>query len=139
MTNYKFSDSNQLEEIRRMTGVCPQHDVLFDQLTPREHLAFYAKIRVRLQTALWFILFWNLIIFYKQGVDANLISNEVEKTLKDIDLGPKGNTLAGKLSGGQKRKLSIGIALIGDPKVRLERLMSTILYKFIFLLCRLCF
>ena len=41
------SDSNQLEEIRRMTGVCPQHDVLFDLITPREHLAFYAKIRVR--------------------------------------------------------------------------------------------
>lgn len=30
-----------------MTGICPQHDVLFDQLTPCEHLAFYAKIRVR--------------------------------------------------------------------------------------------
>lgn len=45
--NFELSDSNQLEEIRRMTGVCPQHDVLFDQLTPREHLAFYAKIRVR--------------------------------------------------------------------------------------------
>lgn len=30
-----------------MTGVCPQHDVLFDLLTPGEHLAFYAKIRVR--------------------------------------------------------------------------------------------
>ena len=29
----------------------------------------------------------------------------------------KGNTRAAKLSGGQKRKLSIGIALIGDPKV----------------------
>lgn len=41
------SDSNQLEEIRRMTGICPQHDVLFDLLTPVEHLAFYAKIRVR--------------------------------------------------------------------------------------------
>lgn len=42
---YVLSDTNQLEEIRRMTGVCPQHDVLFDQLTPREHLEFFAKIR----------------------------------------------------------------------------------------------
>lgn len=31
-----------------MTGVCPQHDVLFDQLTPREHLAFFARIRVQI-------------------------------------------------------------------------------------------
>ena len=45
------------------------------------------------------------------------VNDEVEKALKDIDLVPKGNTQAGKLSGGQKRKLSIGIALIGDPKV----------------------
>ena len=45
---YDLCDSNQLHEIRRMTGVCPQHDVLFDQLTPREHLAFFAKIRVSL-------------------------------------------------------------------------------------------
>ncbi|XP_046440757.1 ABC-type organic anion transporter ABCA8-like [Daphnia pulex] len=93
---YDLSDSNQLEEIRRMTGVCPQHDVLFDLLTPGEHLAFYAKIR---------------------GVREDLVNDEVEKVMKDIDLTSKANTLAGKLSGGQKRKLSIGIALIGDPKI----------------------
>jgi ABC-type multidrug transport system ATPase subunit len=45
------------------------------------------------------------------------VNDEVEKVMKDIDLTSKANTLAGKLSGGQKRKLSIGIALIGDPKV----------------------
>lgn len=61
----------------------------------------------------------NLNVFDKQGVNANIVEDEVEKTLKDIDLSSKGNTFAGKLSGGQKRKLSIGIALIGDPKVRL--------------------
>lgn len=48
------------------------------------------------------------------------MNNEVEKALKDIDLTSKRNTPAGKLSGGQKRKLSIGIALIGDPKVSLN-------------------
>lgn len=46
-----------------------------------------------------------------------MIDDEVEKTLKDIDLSTKSNTMAQKLSGGQKRKLSIGIALIGDPKI----------------------
>jgi len=90
------SDSNEMQEIRRMTGVCPQHDVLFDPLTPREHLVFFARIR---------------------GVPENLIELETEKTLKDIDLAKKADTVAAKLSGGQKRKLSIGIALIGDPKI----------------------
>jgi ABC-type multidrug transport system ATPase subunit len=35
-----------MEEIRKMTGICPQHDVLFDELSPREHLQFFARIRV---------------------------------------------------------------------------------------------
>jgi ATP-binding cassette subfamily A (ABC1) protein 3 len=37
--------------------------------------------------------------------------------IKDIDLVEVENQLAGTLSGGQKRKLSVGIAMIGDSKV----------------------
>jgi len=37
--------------------------------------------------------------------------------LRDIDLVDKANTFAKHLSGGQKRKLSVGIAVIGDPRV----------------------
>lgn len=36
--------------------------------------------------------------------------------MKDVDLSDKANTPATHLSGGQKRKLSVGIAVIGDPK-----------------------
>ena len=43
---YDIRDSNQMEEIRKMTGICPQHDVLFDELTTMEHLQFFARIRV---------------------------------------------------------------------------------------------
>jgi hypothetical protein len=35
-----------MHRIRQMTGVCPQHDILFDMLTPREHLEFFAAVRV---------------------------------------------------------------------------------------------
>lgn len=35
-----------MEKIRKMTGICPQHDILFDELTVGEHLAFFARIRV---------------------------------------------------------------------------------------------
>jgi len=42
---------------------------------------------------------------------------QVKKTLKDIDLVEKADTFARYLSGGQKRKLSVGIAIIGDPKI----------------------
>lgn len=30
--------------IRRSLGLCPQHDVLFDNMTVEEHLHFYAGV-----------------------------------------------------------------------------------------------
>lgn len=42
---YDVRDSNDMHQIRSMTGVCPQHDILFDLLTPREHLEFFAAVR----------------------------------------------------------------------------------------------
>jgi ATP-binding cassette subfamily A (ABC1) protein 3 len=34
----------QMEDIRKMFGVCPQHDVLFPTLTVRQHLELYAAL-----------------------------------------------------------------------------------------------
>ncbi|XP_006608402.1 ABC transporter A family member 1-like isoform X1 [Apis dorsata] len=93
---YDVRDSNDMQMIRSMTGVCPQHDILFDLLTPREHLEFFAAVR---------------------GIPRSMIEHEVNKTLKDIDLTEKADTFAKYLSGGLKRKLSVGIAIIGDPKI----------------------
>ena len=47
----------------------------------------------------------------------NQVSSAVSGILNDIDLMEKRDTLSKQLSGGQKRKLSVGIALIGDPKI----------------------
>ncbi|CAG2053674.1 unnamed protein product [Timema podura] len=52
-----------------------------------------------------------------EGIPPSLIDLEVSKTLRDIDLVDKANTFSKHLSGGQKRKLSVGIAVIGDPKI----------------------
>lgn len=43
---YDVRDPNDMDEIRRMTGVCPQHDILFDNLSPKEHLEFFAAVKV---------------------------------------------------------------------------------------------
>lgn len=41
-----FRDPNDMYEIRQMIGVCPQQDVLFDLLTVKEHLTFFAAVKV---------------------------------------------------------------------------------------------
>ena len=45
------------------------------------------------------------------------LDHDITETLKVFQLMEKKNDLAGTLSGGQKRKLSVAIALIGGSKV----------------------
>lgn len=80
---------------RQNLGVCPQFDAM-DSMTVREHLSFYASARG------------------VPDVDAN-----VEAVLVATGLGRFSERLAQKLSGGNKRKLSLGIALMGNPAVLL--------------------
>lgn len=80
---------------RMKLGVCPQFDAL-DLLTVRQHLEFYAKIRG--------------VPDYQHNVSA---------VLRAVGLKPLANRMAHALSGGNKRKLSLGIALMGNPAVLL--------------------
>ncbi|ANM63942.1 ABC2 homolog 4 [Arabidopsis thaliana] len=79
-------------------GVCPQHDLLWETLTGREHLLFYGRLK-------------NL-----KGSD---LDQAVEESLKSVNLfrGGVADKPAGKYSGGMKRRLSVAISLIGSPKV----------------------
>lgn len=44
-----------MEAIRESLGLCPQHNVLFDRLTVKEHLEFFINLKVQLQSRLlWF-------------------------------------------------------------------------------------
>ncbi|KAG0720146.1 ATP-binding cassette sub-family A member 3 [Chionoecetes opilio] len=36
----------EMDEVRRSLGLCPQHDILFDDLTVAEHITFFSKVRV---------------------------------------------------------------------------------------------
>jgi ATP-binding cassette subfamily A (ABC1) protein 3 len=51
------------------------------------------------------------------GIAASSIPNEVSEMIKLVGLTEKKDTQSSSLSGGQKRKLSVGIALLGDSKV----------------------
>ena len=86
-----------MDEVRKQLGVCPQHDVLFESLTPTDHLRLFAA--------------------FKGAANSAELEQQVETMLKDIDLYEVRNQASKTLSGGQKRKLSVAIALIGDSKV----------------------
>lgn len=35
-----------INSLKRNIGVCPQHNILFDELSVREHLTFFARLKV---------------------------------------------------------------------------------------------
>ncbi|RUP48908.1 hypothetical protein BC936DRAFT_143659 [Jimgerdemannia flammicorona] len=91
-----FDISTEMSDVYRSIGVCPQHDILWDDLTVGEHLYFYARLK---------------------GVPPNREQQVVQQSLQTVSLVPFENRLSKGLSGGEKRRLSIAIALIADPSV----------------------
>ncbi|XP_023377237.1 ATP-binding cassette sub-family A member 3 [Pteropus vampyrus] len=91
-----YEISQDMVQIRRSLGLCPQHDVLFDNLTVAEHLYFYAQLK---------------------GLSRQKCPEEVKQMLHILGLEDKWDSRCRFLSGGMKRKLSIGIALIAGSKV----------------------
>ena len=93
---YNIDVFQNMDKIREFLGICPQHDVLFDLLTPREHLD----------------------IFYDfKGGDQSRKQQEINRLIESVDLKNDQYKNACKLSGGNKRKLSASIALCGGSKL----------------------
>lgn len=78
---------------RNHLGVCPQFDAM-DTMTVIGHLRFYAKAR---------------------GVKD--VEHNVAEVMRAVGIAQYANRMALTLSGGNKRKLSLGIALMGNPSV----------------------
>ncbi|CAG9334832.1 unnamed protein product [Blepharisma stoltei] len=89
--------STDLNKIRRSLGVCPQHNVLFNDLTPEEHLYLFA--------------------IFKGMQDKEEIYKKIKEKLSEVDLTDKKDKRTKFLSGGMKRKLSLAMALIGDSPI----------------------
>ena len=117
---------HQMSQARESLGLCPQHNMLFDKLTVQEHLIFFGRVR---RHEKYFELFYlNLrentkfkpeILLWIQikGLKADQARMEARTLLKKLQLTEKRHTMSMDLSGGQKRKLSLGMALIGGTKV----------------------
>ena len=51
-----YSILTDMEGVRQSLGLCPQHNVLFDRLTVREHLNFFARLKVKMITYVYCML-----------------------------------------------------------------------------------
>ncbi|RLN96484.1 hypothetical protein BBJ28_00000631 [Nothophytophthora sp. Chile5] len=92
-----FDIRTERRQARESIGYCPQFDALIDLLTVREHLELYGRL--------------------KGFQSPENLRREVNRLLKKLQIQSFASKLAGSLSGGSKRKLSLAIAMLGDPKV----------------------
>uniref|UniRef100_A0A8C8GWH8 P-type phospholipid transporter n=1 Tax=Oncorhynchus tshawytscha TaxID=74940 RepID=A0A8C8GWH8_ONCTS len=81
-------------DVHQNMGYCPQFDAIDDLLTGREHLHLYARLR---------------------GVPESEISKVADWAIQKLGLADYAGHTAGTYSGGNKRKLSTAIAMIGCP------------------------
>lgn len=86
---------SNMKEIRRTLGVCPQFDLLFPDLTAQEHIQLFCGIK---------------------GIPHNEILEITEQRLKHMKLYNVRDQRAGQYSGGMKRRLSVILSTLGDPK-----------------------
>jgi ATP-binding cassette, subfamily A (ABC1), member 3 len=91
------SVANHPQIARLSLGVCPQFTAIDAQLSVREHLMIYGHLK---------------------GLSGPDLNRDVEALMQATLLTPFSDRLASKLSGGNQRKLSLAIALIGEPKFK---------------------
>eukprot|EP00899_Mesostigma_viride_P013616 jgi/Mesvir1/22255/Mv03748-RA.1 len=91
-----FDLGTEMCSIRKFLGVCPQQDVLLPYLTVREHLELFAVLK---------------------KVPRDSFRSVVASMMEEVGLASKADCLSRDLSGGMKRKLSLGIAMLGNSKV----------------------
>ncbi|CAC9461684.1 ATP-binding cassette protein subfamily A, member 4 [Leishmania infantum JPCM5] len=93
---YGYSVRNQLEKARQQIGYCPQHNILWPNMTCYEHLWYYAALK---------------------GLRGAAQEEAISRMLAGVDLQDKRDCPSKMLSGGQKRKLSVAVAFVGCSRL----------------------
>uniref|UniRef100_A0A1S4L760 ABC transporter domain-containing protein n=2 Tax=Ixodes scapularis TaxID=6945 RepID=A0A1S4L760_IXOSC len=89
----------QTSSARKSIGFCQQKDVFFSDLTVWEHLVYFGRLK---------------------GLREGQVSDQAAEMLQAVELEEKGDNLPHELSGGMKRRLSIALAIVSNPKVLTE-------------------
>lgn len=91
-----FDIIQEIDEVRQIIGVVPQFDILWEELTAEEHMIMFCKIK---------------------GVPNDQIEKTVEDKLDAVKLKDVRKARVKTFSGGMKRRLTVAISCIGDPKI----------------------
>ena len=91
-----FETRKKASHIKRIIGYMPQRFSLYQDLSVRENLIFFADLF---------------------GISKKEQHNRIDELLSFSRLGPFINRRAGKLSGGMKQKLALSCTLIHKPEV----------------------
>jgi ABC-2 type transport system ATP-binding protein len=83
---------------KEMLGVVPQELALYDDLSARENLAYWGSA---------------------YGLRGNVLRNRVDAVLEEVGLADRAKEAVAKFSGGMKRRLNFGCALVHSPRVLL--------------------
>ena len=87
---------SQFGDVRRDLGYCPQYNGFVDSMTGREMLVMFARLR---------------------SLPDDCIKTVVDELIDQLDLVKHADRFSGTYSGGNKRKLSTALALIGNPSL----------------------
>ncbi|KAI8927349.1 hypothetical protein BC831DRAFT_549185 [Entophlyctis helioformis] len=91
-----YDIKTETAEVYKRIGICPQFDILWEELTVGEHLYFYARLK---------------------GIPYAFEKSAIQAALESVALTRFETRLTKGLSGGERRRLSIAIALLGSPSV----------------------
>jgi len=89
-----ISIKSNIKRFQKHLGYCPQFDPLIDQMTVLETMEMYANLR---------------------GIRSELVRKTCLSLINLLDLNDHINKMCYTLSGGNKRKLSVAISLVGSP------------------------
>ena len=84
------------KELRRCIGIVPQELAVYGELTGRENLAFFGRL---------------------YGLRGKELANRVDEVLGMVGLADRANHRVDTFSGGMKRRLNFGVALMHRPRL----------------------
>lgn len=91
-----FSITNDRVKARRNLGIAMQQDIIWNDISVEDHLYIFGSIR---------------------GVHGSALKEEVNSMVESLGFEEKRHSLAGTLSGGQKRRLCVGLSMVGGNSV----------------------